>query len=226
MLYTAYRAGEPDPLPPLPFQYADFAVWQRGRVDEPAMLDQLAHWLDRLTGASALELLSDHPRTSRRTSEDRLRAIAERETRPCTRCWSPGSPRYLPDGAASPTWCSARSSRTGTGLAPIDWWASWRRCCRCGSTLPPRAVVPRAGRPGAGELPCHPVTPAHAAGDRAHGFGSRARVARVGCARGARTPSGDTRVDRARPGGGAVRGPPATAQFELSLELIETVSGG
>ena len=29
VLYEAFRRGEPDPLPPLAVQYADFAVWQR-----------------------------------------------------------------------------------------------------------------------------------------------------------------------------------------------------
>ncbi|WP_412770500.1 condensation domain-containing protein, partial [Ralstonia solanacearum] len=28
-LYEAYRAGKDDPLPALPIQYADYAVWQR-----------------------------------------------------------------------------------------------------------------------------------------------------------------------------------------------------
>ncbi|MGO4780815.1 condensation domain-containing protein, partial [Lysobacter sp. 2RAB21] len=28
-LYDAYRQGQPDPLPPLPIQYADYAAWQR-----------------------------------------------------------------------------------------------------------------------------------------------------------------------------------------------------
>ncbi|WP_197357997.1 condensation domain-containing protein, partial [Ralstonia pseudosolanacearum] len=28
-LYEAYRAGNADPLPALPIQYADYAVWQR-----------------------------------------------------------------------------------------------------------------------------------------------------------------------------------------------------
>ena len=27
--YTAYAAGEPSPLPDLPIQYADYALWQR-----------------------------------------------------------------------------------------------------------------------------------------------------------------------------------------------------
>src|ERR1700724_4341271 len=29
VLYEAFRRGQPDPLPPLAVQYADFAVWQR-----------------------------------------------------------------------------------------------------------------------------------------------------------------------------------------------------
>ncbi|AKT41222.1 non-ribosomal peptide synthetase [Chondromyces crocatus] len=29
-IYTAFVAGEPSPLPPLPLQYGDFAAWQRG----------------------------------------------------------------------------------------------------------------------------------------------------------------------------------------------------
>ena len=28
-LYTAYVTGQPSPLPPLPIQYADYAIWQR-----------------------------------------------------------------------------------------------------------------------------------------------------------------------------------------------------
>ena len=32
-LYAAFRSGEPDPLPALPIQYADYAVWQRRWVD-------------------------------------------------------------------------------------------------------------------------------------------------------------------------------------------------
>ncbi|TDV43221.1 non-ribosomal peptide synthetase [Actinophytocola oryzae] len=66
-LYTAFANGEPDPLPPLPFQYADFAAWQRNRMDDPALLDQLAHWRARLADAPVLELFPDHARPARRT---------------------------------------------------------------------------------------------------------------------------------------------------------------
>ncbi|GAB3465548.1 non-ribosomal peptide synthetase [Actinophytocola sediminis] len=65
-LYAAFAAHEPDPLPPLPFQYADFAAWQRDRATDPAVLDQLAHWRARLADAPVLELPADHPRTARR----------------------------------------------------------------------------------------------------------------------------------------------------------------
>lgn len=68
-LYTAFVAGGPDPLPPLPFQYADFAAWQRNRMDDTALLDQLAHWRTRLADAPVLELFPDHVRPARPSAE-------------------------------------------------------------------------------------------------------------------------------------------------------------
>jgi amino acid adenylation domain-containing protein len=68
-LYTAFVAGEPDPLPPLPFQYADVAAWQRNRMDDTALLDQLAHWRTRLADAPVLELFPDHTRPARPSAE-------------------------------------------------------------------------------------------------------------------------------------------------------------
>jgi amino acid adenylation domain-containing protein len=62
-LYNAYLRGEPSPLPELPVQYSDFAVWQRAALDSPAMNAQLAYWRERLAGApEVLPLRSDHPR--------------------------------------------------------------------------------------------------------------------------------------------------------------------
>ncbi|HZF10319.1 MAG TPA: non-ribosomal peptide synthase/polyketide synthase, partial [Thermoanaerobaculia bacterium] len=52
----------PSPLPALPLQYADYAVWQRGRLHEERLTQQLAFWRERLAGLSPLELPTDRPR--------------------------------------------------------------------------------------------------------------------------------------------------------------------
>jgi len=61
-LYTAFRAGQPDPLPPLPVQYADFAVWQRSWMSGDALGAQLAYWREQLAGVPVLDLPTDRPR--------------------------------------------------------------------------------------------------------------------------------------------------------------------
>ncbi|HVG43319.1 MAG TPA: amino acid adenylation domain-containing protein, partial [Longimicrobium sp.] len=43
-LYAAFRDGEPDPLPGLPIQYADYAAWQRGWVEGELLERQASHW--------------------------------------------------------------------------------------------------------------------------------------------------------------------------------------
>ncbi|MFI1400452.1 amino acid adenylation domain-containing protein [Streptomyces sp. NPDC020681] len=62
-LYTAYAAGRPSPLPEVRIQYADYALWQRARLDSGAHEGDLAYWRDRLAGSPALlELPTDRPR--------------------------------------------------------------------------------------------------------------------------------------------------------------------
>ncbi len=62
-IYKAFAAGEPSPLPPLPIQYADFAVWQREALQGPALRRQLDYWKAKLSNsASILELPTDKPR--------------------------------------------------------------------------------------------------------------------------------------------------------------------
>jgi len=62
-LYAAFRDGGDAPLPALPVQYADYAVWQREQLRGEAPERQLAYWRERLAGAPALlELPTDHPR--------------------------------------------------------------------------------------------------------------------------------------------------------------------
>ncbi|HEX8242473.1 MAG TPA: condensation domain-containing protein, partial [Longimicrobium sp.] len=65
-LYTAFHAGEPDPLPPLPVQYADYAAWQRRWVEGEVLQAQADYWRKTLSGApELLELPTDHPRPAR-----------------------------------------------------------------------------------------------------------------------------------------------------------------
>ena len=47
-LYEAFRAGKPSPLADLPIQHADYAYWQRERMQTEAFARQLAYWRDRL----------------------------------------------------------------------------------------------------------------------------------------------------------------------------------
>ncbi len=62
-LYGALLAGHPAALPPLPIQYADFAVWQRAWLAGAELEGQLAWWRQHLAGAPALLALpTDRPR--------------------------------------------------------------------------------------------------------------------------------------------------------------------
>ncbi|HSG40923.1 MAG TPA: amino acid adenylation domain-containing protein, partial [Thermoanaerobaculia bacterium] len=67
-LYAAFGEGRPSPLPELPVQYADFAVWQRGPAGEALFAEQIAWWRERLGGAlPVLDLPTDRPRPLVRT---------------------------------------------------------------------------------------------------------------------------------------------------------------
>ncbi|MGA9700403.1 amino acid adenylation domain-containing protein, partial [Pseudomonas sp.] len=62
-LYTAFSHGLPDPLPALPIQYGDFAVWQRLWLSGEVLQRQSSYWQQALAGAPALLTLpTDRPR--------------------------------------------------------------------------------------------------------------------------------------------------------------------
>ena len=61
-LYVAYAEGREAPLPELPIQYADYAVWQREQFADGAMEEGMNYWRGQLEGVSVLELPLDHPR--------------------------------------------------------------------------------------------------------------------------------------------------------------------
>jgi acyl-CoA synthetase (AMP-forming)/AMP-acid ligase II len=63
VLYDAFSANEPSPLPELRIQYADFAHWQRQWRDNGMMAAQLTYWQAQLRDPlPLLELPTDHPR--------------------------------------------------------------------------------------------------------------------------------------------------------------------
>jgi len=63
-VYEAYIKGGPSPLPPLEFQYADFAVTQKQWLSGEAMERQLAYWRKQLNGFKLLQLPPDFPGTA------------------------------------------------------------------------------------------------------------------------------------------------------------------
>lgn len=61
-LYAAFCQGQPNPLPPLPIQYADFAAWQNQWLQN-GLAPQMAYWQKQLAAApTVLDLPTDRPR--------------------------------------------------------------------------------------------------------------------------------------------------------------------
>jgi amino acid adenylation domain-containing protein len=67
-LYEAHHEGRPAALPPLPIQYADFAIWQRERIRQGALEKQISYWKRQLQGVPAvLRLPTSRHRPAERT---------------------------------------------------------------------------------------------------------------------------------------------------------------
>jgi amino acid adenylation domain-containing protein len=93
VLYKAYSAGKPSPLLELPVQYADFALWQRLRLQGEALESELDYWTKQLQGdLPTTQLPADRIRTTLGTSRgaresilvpkhisDSLHALSQRE---------------------------------------------------------------------------------------------------------------------------------------------------
>jgi hypothetical protein len=64
-LYAAFSTNQPSPLPELPIQYADFAIWQRDRIQGEFLAKQLNYWKQQLKGELLiLQLATDRPRSA------------------------------------------------------------------------------------------------------------------------------------------------------------------
>ncbi|HTG35428.1 MAG TPA: amino acid adenylation domain-containing protein [Thermoanaerobaculia bacterium] len=88
--HAAIHAGRLAPLPALPVQFADFAVWQRRWMDGEVLARELDWWRGRLDGfPQVLELPTDRPRPAEQTARGgrcqvaldaaALRALSRRE---------------------------------------------------------------------------------------------------------------------------------------------------
>jgi amino acid adenylation domain-containing protein len=62
VIYEALRTGAPPPLPELPIQYADYAIWQRQAAQGGVHAALLDYWRERLAGVPSLELPTDRRR--------------------------------------------------------------------------------------------------------------------------------------------------------------------
>ncbi|WP_330333369.1 amino acid adenylation domain-containing protein [Streptomyces sp. NBC_00536] len=76
-LYTARVQGRTAALADVPVQYPDFAVWQRGRLEDGGLLErQTDWWREQLKGIAPLELPTDRPRPAVRSSAGAVHAFS------------------------------------------------------------------------------------------------------------------------------------------------------
>jgi hypothetical protein len=61
-LYVVQTTGRPAALAALPIQYADFAAWQRTRLQGAFLETQLGYWRAQLAGVPVLQLPTDYVR--------------------------------------------------------------------------------------------------------------------------------------------------------------------
>ena len=54
LLYEVFATGQPSPLPELPIQYVDYAVWQREQLQGEPLARQLNYWKKQLEGVPDL----------------------------------------------------------------------------------------------------------------------------------------------------------------------------
>jgi len=62
VLYETFSSEQPSPLPELPIQYADWAIWQRQYLQGEVLETQMAYWKQQLANLPILELPTDRPR--------------------------------------------------------------------------------------------------------------------------------------------------------------------
>lgn len=75
--YDAFIRNNKDfSLPPLPIQYKDYAVWQRGYLTGELLEKQTAYWKAKLDGFQTLELPADFPRPAEKDYRGAIRGFS------------------------------------------------------------------------------------------------------------------------------------------------------
>ncbi|WP_339413594.1 amino acid adenylation domain-containing protein [Pseudomonas sp. EA_35y_Pfl2_R5] len=124
-LYRAALEGREAALPALPIQYADYAAWQRQRLDGAGLERQLAYWRQALGEPQApLELPADRPRPTAMSGRGgRHRFSVERTTASALTdlCRQQGATLFMGLLGAFQVWLHAHSGRldpiVGTDVA-------------------------------------------------------------------------------------------------------------
>ncbi len=76
VLYEAFSEGKPSPLPELPIQYADFAVWQHNWLQGDNLAAHLSYWKQQLGGnLPVLDLATDFPAPPQPTYKGARRSL-------------------------------------------------------------------------------------------------------------------------------------------------------
>ncbi|MBE8987319.1 amino acid adenylation domain-containing protein [Nostoc sp. LEGE 12450] len=75
-VYEAFLRGKASPLPKLPIQYADFAIWQHQWLSGEILSGQIDYWKTQLAGANTvLELPTDLPRPAVQTYQGAVQSL-------------------------------------------------------------------------------------------------------------------------------------------------------
>jgi acyl carrier protein len=80
VLYEAFTTGGPSPLPELPIQYADFAVWQRQWLQGEVLEKQLDYWRKQLEAAPHRSSATDDSGLPRGAPSADITAVLDRGT--------------------------------------------------------------------------------------------------------------------------------------------------
>ncbi|MGA2844507.1 MAG: condensation domain-containing protein [Candidatus Acidiferrales bacterium] len=65
--YAAFAENRRPTMPELPFQFADYTIWQNDRMQKPALDKHRAYWKNKLAALPPLEIPLDHPRPALKT---------------------------------------------------------------------------------------------------------------------------------------------------------------